>query len=100
MSSNASASPLSRNHWNESRWMAIRSGRGRASSILANEKRSGLWDRAGNGLLLAVGMTVGLGSGIAQVFDNIGNGPLRIRHESARARVAQPVLQAVAARGR
>src|SRR5580700_6607694 len=32
--------------------MAMRSGRGRTSSRLAKEKRSGLLDRAGNGLLL------------------------------------------------
>src|SRR5712664_1257797 len=54
MSLNASARPLSRNHWKESRWMATRSGSGRASSMLAKEKRSGLLDRAGNGLLLPV----------------------------------------------
>src|SRR5581483_7975740 len=48
MSLKVSARPRSRNHWNESRWMATRSGRGRASSRLANEKRSGLWDREVN----------------------------------------------------
>jgi hypothetical protein len=32
----------------ESRWMATRSGSGSASSMLANEKRSGLLDRVGN----------------------------------------------------
>src|SRR5579884_834856 len=52
MSAKASARPLSRNHLNESRWMAMRSGSGRTSSRLAKEKRSGLLDRAGNGLLL------------------------------------------------
>src|SRR5579864_5625893 len=40
MSWNVSARPRSRNHWNESRWMEMRSGRGRTSSRLANEKRS------------------------------------------------------------
>src|SRR5579875_1793912 len=50
MSSNASARPLSKNHWKESRWTAIRSGSGRASSMLAKDTRSGLRDRAGNGL--------------------------------------------------
>src|SRR6516225_6333250 len=49
MSLNASARPLSRNHWNESRWMAIRSGSGRASLMLAKETRSGLRDREDNG---------------------------------------------------
>src|SRR6516162_1591060 len=49
MSLKASARPLSRNHWNESRWMAIRSGSGRASSMLAKETRSGLRDREDNG---------------------------------------------------
>jgi hypothetical protein len=34
--------------------MATRSGNGKASSMLANEKRSGLLDRVGNGLLLPV----------------------------------------------
>src|ERR1700733_7159712 len=54
MSRNVSARPRSRNHWNESRWMATRSGRGRASSMFAKEKRSGLLDRGDNGLLLPV----------------------------------------------
>src|SRR5579875_3236146 len=49
MSSNASARPLSKNHWNESRWMAIKSGRGSASSMLAKDTRSGLRDRGDNG---------------------------------------------------
>src|SRR5271154_3551481 len=48
MSLNVSANPRSKNHWKESRWIAIRSGRGRASSMLAKEKRSGLLDRVGN----------------------------------------------------
>src|SRR6516162_6040770 len=52
MSLKASARPLSRNHWNESRWIAIRSGRGRASLMFANETRSGLRDREDNGQLL------------------------------------------------
>ena len=43
MSAKVSARPWSRNQWNESRWMAMRSGSGRTSSRLANEKRSGLW---------------------------------------------------------
>src|SRR4029077_19075219 len=49
MSLKASARPLSRNHWNESRWIAIRSGSGRASLMLAKETRSGLRDRDDNG---------------------------------------------------
>src|SRR5579864_509276 len=49
MSLNASARPLSRNHWNESRWIAIRSGSGRASLMFAKETRSGLRDREDNG---------------------------------------------------
>ena len=52
MSLNASARPCSRNDWKLSRWTAIRSGSGSVSSKSANEKRSGLLDRAGNGLLL------------------------------------------------
>src|SRR5579872_7436306 len=59
MSPKASASPLSRNHWNESRWTEIRSGSGRASLMLAKETRSGLRDRAGKGLLLPIGMLGG-----------------------------------------
>src|SRR6516165_6857401 len=55
MSLKASARPLSRNHWNESRWMAIRSGRGSASVMFANETRSGLRDREDNGQLLPGG---------------------------------------------
>src|SRR5205814_8130368 len=39
MSRNVSASPWWRNHSKDSRWIAIRSGRGRASSRLANEYR-------------------------------------------------------------
>src|SRR3974390_2173899 len=38
MSLKASARPLSRNHWNESRWMAIRSGRGSAS-VMSRARR-------------------------------------------------------------
>src|SRR5215469_8830047 len=49
MSVKASARPLSRNHWNESRWMAIRSGSGKASLMFAKETRSGLRDREDNG---------------------------------------------------
>src|SRR5439155_18606099 len=45
MSANVSASPLSRNHWNEARWMEIRSGRGRTWSRLAKEKRSRATER-------------------------------------------------------
>src|ERR1700688_580110 len=55
MSANASARPLSKNHRKESRWMAMRSGNRRTSSRLANEKRSGLLDREGNGRLLPGG---------------------------------------------
>src|ERR1700683_2449401 len=55
MSANASARPLSKNQRNESRWMAMRSGKRRTSSRLANEKRSGLLDREGNGRLLPGG---------------------------------------------
>src|SRR5579864_5270700 len=55
MSANASARPLSKNQRNESRWMAIRSGRRNTSSRFANEKRSGLFDRDGNGRLLPGG---------------------------------------------
>ena len=40
MSRKASARPLSRNHWNESRCTEIRSGSGNTSSRLAKEKRS------------------------------------------------------------
>src|SRR5262249_15526198 len=40
MSLKVSASPSSRNHLNESRWIEMRSGSGRTSSRLANEKRS------------------------------------------------------------
>src|SRR5271166_6891506 len=56
MSLNASARPLLRNHRKESRWMAMRSGKGRASSMLAKETRSGLRDREDNGLLLPIGV--------------------------------------------
>src|SRR5579875_702206 len=64
MSLNASDRPRSRNHWNESRWMAMRSGRGRTSWRLAKENRSGLLDRAGNGLLLpGAGSVAGRGGG-------------------------------------
>src|SRR5437763_17041497 len=45
MSANVSASPLSRNHSNEARWMEIRSGRGRTWSRLAKEKRSRATER-------------------------------------------------------
>src|SRR5437879_5999938 len=55
MSRNVSASPFSRNHWNESRWTATRSGRGRTSSRFAKEKRSLVAGRAGKGLLLKAG---------------------------------------------
>src|SRR5664279_1617903 len=65
MSLNVSASPRSRNHLKESRWMATRSGSGSASSMLANEKRSGLLDRVGNGLLLPVARRMGQGRGTA-----------------------------------
>src|ERR1035438_10877944 len=65
MSPNVSARPRSRNHWKESRWMATRSGSGSASSMLANEKRSGLLDRVGNGLLLPVARRMGQGRGTA-----------------------------------
>src|ERR1700735_1240068 len=58
MSLKASANPLSRNHWKESRWIEMRSGSGSASSMLAKDTRWGLWDRTGNGLLLTVGMLV------------------------------------------
>src|SRR5258708_37848460 len=40
MSRKVSAMPRSRNQAKESRWMEMRSGRGRTSSRLANEKRS------------------------------------------------------------
>src|SRR6202035_3397710 len=82
MSLNASARPLSRNHWKESRWIATRSGSGRASSMLAKEKRSGLLDRAGNGLLLPVVLdrvTCGYSSGVQRcgyssvIFVNVGS---------------------------
>src|SRR5580658_5754519 len=63
MSANASARPLSKNQRNESRWMAIRSGRRRTSSRLANEKRSGLLDREGNGRLLPGGWRAITGGG-------------------------------------
>src|SRR6202158_2440473 len=55
MSANASPRPLSKNQRKEPRWMAMRSGRRRTSSRLANEKRSGLLDREGNGRLLPAG---------------------------------------------
>src|SRR5207302_4477957 len=45
MSPKVSASPWSRNHLNESRWMAMRSGRARTSSRLAKEKRSRVAER-------------------------------------------------------
>src|SRR5205823_13101997 len=45
MSAKVSASPLSRNHWNEARWMEIRSGRGRTWLRLAKEKRSRATER-------------------------------------------------------
>src|SRR5579863_6642694 len=52
MSRNVSASPWSRNHLKESRWMEMRSGSGRTSSRLAKEKRSRDAERDGKGLLL------------------------------------------------
>src|ERR1019366_4520511 len=70
MSLNVSARPRSRNHWNESRWMATRSGNGKASSILANEKRSGLLDRVGNGLLLPVASEWGK-DGVLRCYDGL-----------------------------
>src|ERR1700692_594663 len=63
MSANASAKPLSKNQRNESRWMAMRSGSRRTSSRLANEKRSGLLDREGNGRLLPGGWRAKNGAG-------------------------------------
>src|SRR5438477_12369192 len=56
MSRNVSASPLSRNHWNESRWTATRSGSGSTSLRFAKEKRSLVVVRAGKGLLLRSGV--------------------------------------------
>ena len=53
MSRKVSASPLSRNQRNDSRWMAIRSGSGSASSRFANEYRSRM--RVGKEVLLRVG---------------------------------------------
>src|SRR5580658_8272890 len=47
MSRKASAKPLSRNHWKESRCTEIRSGSGRTSSRFANEKRSRVTGRDG-----------------------------------------------------
>src|SRR5688500_3957283 len=46
MSRKASPSPCSRNHWNESRWIAMRSGSGKTSSNLEKEKRSLLEGRS------------------------------------------------------
>src|SRR6516165_6371702 len=61
MSLKASARPLSRNHRNESRWIAIRSGSGRASLMFAKETRSGLRDREDNGQHLQGEKTAGWG---------------------------------------
>src|SRR5579875_1576674 len=47
ISRNVSASPSSRNHRNESRWIEMRSGNGRTSSRLAKEKRSRDAEREG-----------------------------------------------------
>src|ERR1700683_1333238 len=47
MSRKASARPLSRNHWKESRWTEIRSGSGRTSSRFAKENRSRVAGRDG-----------------------------------------------------
>src|SRR5579871_3734107 len=47
MSRNASARPLSRNHWKESRCTEIKSGSGRTSSRFANENRSRVSGRDG-----------------------------------------------------
>ena len=47
MSRKASARPLSRNHWKESRCTEIKSGSGRTSSRFANEKRSRVTGRDG-----------------------------------------------------
>ena len=40
MSAKVSFRPCSRNHWKDSRWIATRSGSGKASSMFANEYRS------------------------------------------------------------
>src|SRR3954447_22055168 len=52
MSRKVSASPWSRNHLNESRWTATKSGKGRTSSRLAKENRSRAMERAAKGFLL------------------------------------------------
>src|SRR5947209_2688460 len=50
MSRNVSASPLSRNQRNESRWTALRSGSGRTSPRLEKENRSRVTGRDGTSL--------------------------------------------------
>src|SRR5579863_7064783 len=53
MSAKVSARPSDSNQSKESRWTATRSGNVSTSSKLANEKRSGVRERDGKGLLLA-----------------------------------------------
>src|ERR1700722_1978701 len=53
MSANVSARPFMTNQSKESRCTEIRSGSGKTSSRFAKEKRSGVRERDGKGLLLA-----------------------------------------------
>src|SRR5215216_2754797 len=55
MSRKVSASPWSRNQSKLSRWMAMRSGSSSGSARLANEYRSRMVERAGNGYSSLVG---------------------------------------------
>src|SRR5690625_4460565 len=52
MSRNVSASPFSRNHSKDSLWMAMRSGRDKASSRVANEYLSRMVGKEDNDMLL------------------------------------------------
>src|SRR6266851_3427948 len=52
MSRKVSARPFWRKDWNDPRWISMRSGMGWTSSRFAKEKRSGVMEREGKGLLL------------------------------------------------
>src|SRR4051794_31947304 len=85
MSRKVSARPRSRNHWNESRWMAIRSGRGRTSSRFANEKRSRVAERDGKSLTPQKGEKGGHGSGVGARANSLTE-----MQEEARGSARQP----------
>src|SRR5215212_5137109 len=93
MSRNVSARPWLRNHSKLSRWMAMRSGSWSGSARLANEYRSRMVERAGNGYSsLGANVEGGGGQGGHEGEDDEGHGHAggheRHRHhdEQAQAR--------------